>query len=671
VLQFGKYKLVQPLGKGGMAQVWLAHKATHAGAVKVCAVKFQRDIFSEDEAEREALFREARVAMLLNHSNIVQVNDLGYVGTLPYVELERIDGIDLSALTEQMRLFGMPFSFSLAAYILQEILEALAYAHTFSIDGKPQQIVHRDVSPHNVLCSTAGEVKLMDFGIAAAVSEHSSGHHARGKLRYMAPEHLAARAVPQSDLFAAGAIFWELLEGKKFRNETPYEDMRMAVLKHDVPPITRADAPRELVRLSRELLEPDLRKRVATADEALKLLRLWPASTSERAGLRALLAQHRVTRRSGMTHADIALPSWLAAALNEINVSAGGPAVPLPIAATRESEPVGAPHEVAREADAPMALRKRSSLLMPVVQPPGDMPATERTSRLGDEAAAAARGDRTAILHDSGLGANASATDQGIGSGVGPAMGSRDSVRMVASSRISSDAETATATGITLPPEPSRRGMWIGLAAFVLVLGSLAAWGAATFLGKPKDTTAAVATETATPAVPRAEAPKLETPPVEAPPPSGPKLTVEPPPVAPPPVEPPPVEPTTDPAPAPIEAAPAPVVDTPEPTPAPIVAADPKKPAPVPRKVARKDVTVRVRLMLVDYAELKIGTKSITVAPSADVKVEAGKHAVKWRLGKDEQWRSAGSASFGEGLTHVVRIGSSGPKYASSPEGSP
>ncbi|MFO0634126.1 MAG: serine/threonine-protein kinase [Nannocystaceae bacterium] len=323
MLQFGKYQLIQPLGKGGMAQVWLAHKIGIAGAIKVCAVKFPRDMFSDEPGQRDALLREARVAMLLNHSNIVQVNDLGLLGALPYIELERIDGVDLAALTEQMRLFSMPWSFSLAAYILQEILEALSYAHTFSIDNVGQGIVHRDVSPHNVLVSTAGEVKLMDFGIAAAVSEHSSGMHARGKLRYMAPEHLLTRAVPQSDLFAAGAIFWELLEGKKFRDGRSQADLRTVVINHSVPKLTRPEVPPELARLCYALLEPELDRRVASAEEGLKLLRLWPGNTSERAALRALLARNNITRRSGMTEADFDVPTWLSAALIELNREAG------------------------------------------------------------------------------------------------------------------------------------------------------------------------------------------------------------------------------------------------------------------------------------------------------------------------------------------------------------
>jgi serine/threonine protein kinase len=682
MLQFGKYKLVQPLGKGGMAQVWLAHKESAAGAVKVCAVKFPRDIFSDNDSEREALFREARVAMLLNHSNIVQVNDLGFVGSLPYVELERIDGIDLSALNDQMRLFGMPFSFSLAAYILQEILEALAYAHTFSIDGKPQHIVHRDVSPQNVLCSTAGEVKLMDFGIAAAASEHSSGMHARGKLRYMAPEHLAAKAVPQSDLFAAGAMFWEMLEGKKFRHDTPFDDMRIAVLKHSVPALTRPDVPRELQRLCRELLEPDLRKRVATAEDALKLLRLWPASTSERAGLRALLAQHRVTRRSGMTHADIAIPPWLAAALKEINVEAGGGAIELPVAPVRDSDvvhaPPGVPSPLARDDDAPVAMRKRSSLVMPTVDPRGDVPASERTSRLDQADLAAARGERTELLDGGGL--RSSATDQGIGQSMA---GSRDSVPVAAASRVSFDAETATATAFD-PSQPARRGMWIGLAVFVLAIASLAAWAVVTLLGQPSAPEVAAKTPApdspkAAPTAPVVDEPaaKAEPTKVELPPePSGPSFD-EPAPAKPEPtaapVQPQPTiaEPTPPATPPPV-AAPEPA-PTPEPVAAPSDAPAPAptaKPSPAPKpRAAKKDVTVKVRLMLVDYAELKLGSKTIVVAPSADVKVPAGKTSVKWRLSKDEPWRASGAIVLGEGLAHVVRIGSSGPKHASSPEG--
>jgi len=148
---------------------------------------------------------------------------------------------------------------------------------------------------------------------------------------------------------------------------------------------------------------------------------------------------------------------------------------------------------------------------MPVVQPPGDLPATERTSRLG-QPDPAARGDRTILLDESGL--RGSGTDQGIGQS---APGSRDSAPIMAASRLSADAETATATGMSLP-EPSRHWMWIGVAALVVVLGSAAAYAAITLIGSSRQTEVAVATE---PAKPTPAPAKVELPPE----PRGPVLT--------------------------------------------------------------------------------------------------------------------------------------------------
>ncbi|MBX7083423.1 MAG: protein kinase [Nannocystaceae bacterium] len=645
MLQFGKYQLIQPLGKGGMAQVWLAHKIGIAGAVKVCAVKFPRDMFSDEPAQRDALLREARVAMLLNHSNIVQVNDLGLLGALPYIELERIDGVDLAALTEQMRLFSMPWSFSLAAYILQEILEALSYAHTFSIDNVGQGIVHRDVSPHNVLVSTAGEVKLMDFGIAAAASEHSSGMHARGKLRYMAPEHLLTRAVPQSDLFAAGAIFWELLEGKKFRDGRTQADLRTVVINHTVPKLTRPEVPPELARVCYALLEPELDRRVASAEEGLKLLRLWPGSTSERAALRALLARNNITRRSGMTEAEFDVPTWLSAALIELNREAG---VTIKAEAAEAAAAQGVPSPGVRSSriseSGPASSRVSSTDATPEATP------TPRAPELDPRAA----GGRTSRYGD------ADAPERG-------------GMRPPSSELRSADAITATATGIARPQPRGANKAFVVL-AFVLAAVGVAV-GTAVLVRNLRRSGTEVATDVASerpaaaatatpPATAEVAAPPPASPtaaPIEpAPTPSGPAPS-EPTPSAPTPSEPTPSEPATTPA-TPV-APDATTVKTP--------ARDKRPASDAGRKPAAAQVEVRARLMLVDYAELQIGNKTVIVDPSADVRVAAGTHAIKWRLTPDEAWRGGGSIAFAEGLSHVLRIGKDGPKHAASKGSSP
>jgi serine/threonine protein kinase len=213
----GPYELIRRIAQGGMAQVWLARRPGFGGADKPCALKLPLPHLAGDERFRRMFLAEARVAMRLSHGNVVGTFDVGEDGDLLYMAMQWVDGVDLAALAETLRETGTAISPSVAAHIVGELLAALDYAHTFAIGGRPEGIVHRDVSPHNVLVSTAGEVLLTDFGIARIVHEQTSQEHAKGKLRYMAAEHLRGHATTRSDLYAVGAILHELLEGRKFR----------------------------------------------------------------------------------------------------------------------------------------------------------------------------------------------------------------------------------------------------------------------------------------------------------------------------------------------------------------------------------------------------------------------------------------------------------------------
>ncbi|MBC8071482.1 MAG: serine/threonine protein kinase, partial [Deltaproteobacteria bacterium] len=277
----GEYELVRRIGSGGMAEVWMGQRALVGGATKSVAIKFIAASMAESSRHRKMFLDEARLSMLLSHSNIVQVFDAGQDGERMYMVMEWVDGLNLSQIVQLAKAAGWPISLSLVGYVVGEVLQGLSYAHELHHEGRQLGIVHRDISPHNVLVSLSGEVKLADFGVARLASDETSGVHIKGKLRYMAPEHLAGRTKSAKvDLFGVGAILHELLSGDRFRSEADEVALYHQILGGHTPPLERNDVPAELVALREGLLEPDENRRLPSADAALELLEQWPGYRS-------------------------------------------------------------------------------------------------------------------------------------------------------------------------------------------------------------------------------------------------------------------------------------------------------------------------------------------------------------------------------------------------------
>ncbi|MGZ3426437.1 MAG: serine/threonine-protein kinase [Polyangia bacterium] len=202
----GRYRIVRPLGEGGMGRILLAEVAGAGGFARRVVLKLVRDEL--DESLKQSLLDEARVTATLVHRNIVPVLDLQESGAQRLVVLEHIDGMDLRQLLERTPLVDWP----LAAFIGGEVAAALDYAHR-------RQIIHRDVSPANILVSWEGEVKLSDFGVAKVVGGPGRvigpTHGLKGNLGYMAPEQMRAQAIDaRADVYALGVVLYELLTGK-------------------------------------------------------------------------------------------------------------------------------------------------------------------------------------------------------------------------------------------------------------------------------------------------------------------------------------------------------------------------------------------------------------------------------------------------------------------------
>ncbi|MCA9683162.1 MAG: serine/threonine protein kinase, partial [Myxococcales bacterium] len=277
----GPYTLLRRVGSGGMGEVWIARREAIGGAAKLVALKTVLPEKAGNAESRRMFLDEARLAMLMSNSNIVQVFDVGETRDgICYMAMEYVEGLDLAKLTEALRIRGEKLSHPVIGYIISEVLKALAYAHDHSIEGARQTVVHRDISPQNVMLSVSGEVKVTDFGIARLASEETSGSFVRGKFRYMPPEQFErGLRTPTLDLFAVGALLHELLDGKRFRgSEVEETEMIGMCVQGFVPKLSCPPPPPVFERLRLGLLEADAGKRIQTAREAHRLLSQWPGN---------------------------------------------------------------------------------------------------------------------------------------------------------------------------------------------------------------------------------------------------------------------------------------------------------------------------------------------------------------------------------------------------------
>jgi TonB family protein len=217
--RFGQYTLLERIAVGGMAEVWKARMRGVEGFQKTVAIKRILPHMT-DNAEFVGMFiDEAKLAAQLTHPNIVHIYDLGKIGRDYYIAMEYVDGRDLRSLLNAGRRKGMPLPLGLSLLIAARLASALDYAHRKrDFEDRELGLVHRDVSPQNVLLTAEGDVKLCDFGIAKAVSKASQTQMGalKGKLQYMSPEQAWGRPVDgRSDLFSLGAVLFEMVTGER------------------------------------------------------------------------------------------------------------------------------------------------------------------------------------------------------------------------------------------------------------------------------------------------------------------------------------------------------------------------------------------------------------------------------------------------------------------------
>lgn len=271
--RFGKFTLVERIAEGGMAEVFKATVRGPEGFERIVAIKRLHRALCEDADLTQMLVDEARIAVQLNHPNIGNVFDLGCIENQYFIIMEYIDGTDFLHMLERSRQQGRLIPVPAALFALSEMLSGLHYAHTkLARNGQPLGIVHRDVSPQNIMITWDGRVKLVDFGIAKARNRAQTTQHGiiKGKFYYMAPEQAQGHHVDaRTDVYAAGMVLYEALAGRSPYDDVPETELLRYVRRADFPPPSayRPDLDPELSALVEVATQRNPEKRFGHAME--------------------------------------------------------------------------------------------------------------------------------------------------------------------------------------------------------------------------------------------------------------------------------------------------------------------------------------------------------------------------------------------------------------------
>lgn len=293
--RYGKYHLLERIGIGGMAEVWRAKTLSTEGFTKDLVIKRILPKFTGDEESVQMFIDEARLVAKLHHPNIVQIFDFDKEGDRYYLAMELIEGRDLRQSEKAAAKAGIWFPLPMAIYIVSEALKGLQYAHSRLDHGKPLGIVHRDISPHNILISFTGDVKISDFGIAKVAERQgpTSGSTVKGKLSYMSPEQITGQTLDsKSDIYSMGIVFWELLTRHRLFFGSDEQDVVRRVRDGVVPPPRQfnPDIPEEVEKIVLGMLVHSRSARVQSAGEVVKQLMALPQYSYEAQALGEFMA---------------------------------------------------------------------------------------------------------------------------------------------------------------------------------------------------------------------------------------------------------------------------------------------------------------------------------------------------------------------------------------------
>ncbi|NUP08313.1 MAG: protein kinase [Polyangiaceae bacterium] len=317
----GRYELLTPIAQGGMGAVWAARQVGQHGFRKTVAIKTLLPGLSEDATFEKMFLTEARVVMRLHHPNVVQVLDLGEEQGVLFQVMEWIDGESVSTLLKVTERDGVRIPIRLAAFICIQAALGLHAAHEATDDDdQPFGIVHRDVSPQNVMVTYDGHVKVVDFGVAKSSVDGAAtgtGEFLKGKVPYMAPEQASGERIDRrTDVFSLGTLLYRLTTGTHpFLGDNQIVTLNNVLACRPAPPKERvADFPDALEAIILRCLQKDRDLRFSDMAEVAAALETAIATTDAPVGERELatfvrtqLSEHRVARRAAMRQAGRAL----------------------------------------------------------------------------------------------------------------------------------------------------------------------------------------------------------------------------------------------------------------------------------------------------------------------------------------------------------------------------
>ncbi len=272
--QFGKYQLLDKIAIGGMAELFRAKLTGAQGFEKLIAVKKILPNLSREANLVTAFIDEAKLAALLHHENIIQIYDFGSMDDQYFIAMEYLFGKDLRTITRTARAKELALGLENILYIITRICAGLDYSHHLrDLQGKPLNIIHRDINPQNILITYEGQVKIIDFGIAKAASHNTQTREnlIKGKLAYMSPEQANGQKIDhRSDIFSTGIILYELLADRRmFSGETMHVLSLVRDAQYDPPEEVIPDLPSKLNAILKRALAKEPDERYQSAGEML------------------------------------------------------------------------------------------------------------------------------------------------------------------------------------------------------------------------------------------------------------------------------------------------------------------------------------------------------------------------------------------------------------------
>ncbi len=278
---FKKYRLIAEIGRGGMADVFLAVAQGPVGFNKLVVVKKARAELTQDPEFLSMFLDEARLAARLSHPNVVHTTEIGQDGTRYFIAMEYLEGQPMNRLRSRL---GKDFTTAMQARVLAEALAGLHYAHELcDFDGTPLMVVHRDATPQNIFVTYDGQVKVVDFGIAKAVDSSSDTRTGvvKGKVSYMPPEQATGQRVDRrADIYAAGVMLWEAVAGRRMWKGIADITVILELSQGRIPAITDVvpDVPLPLARIIDKALSPKREDRYETAMDMQQDIEAYLAS---------------------------------------------------------------------------------------------------------------------------------------------------------------------------------------------------------------------------------------------------------------------------------------------------------------------------------------------------------------------------------------------------------